>query len=105
MLTKGAGLLIKKTLMFACVIAGVACTSTRGWGFSLVGPGWDGVLLPHRDPSVWLAAVEPLLDQPELLQEMGRRAQQAVETQIPSWEQVLEEDLLPVWRQSALDPW
>jgi hypothetical protein len=66
------------------------------------GKGWDGVLLPNRDPNVWLTAIEPLLDQPELLQEMGQRARRTVEAQIPSWEQVLEEDLLPVWRQSAL---
>jgi hypothetical protein len=65
------------------------------------GKGWDGMLLPNREPGVWLAAIEPLLDQPELLQEMGQRARQAVETQIPSWEQVLAEDLLPVWRQNA----
>jgi hypothetical protein len=33
---------------------------------------------------------------------MGQRARQTAESQIPSWEQVLEEDLVPVWRQNAL---
>lgn len=84
----------------ACGLPVIACE--RGAGHVMQGGGWDGVLLPNRDPNVWLTAVEPLLDQPELLQEMGQRARRAVETQIPSWEQVLEADLLPVWRQSML---
>jgi glycosyltransferase involved in cell wall biosynthesis len=84
----------------ACGLPVIACE--RGAGHVMQGKGWDGLLLANREPSAWLAAIEPLLDQPELLQEMGQRAWQAVEAQVPSWEQVLEEDLLPVWRQNAL---
>jgi hypothetical protein len=58
----------------------------------------DGLLVANRDPAVWLAALEPLLHQPALLREMGQRARQAVERQVPTWQQVLTEDLLPAWR-------
>lgn len=39
---KHTGLWTKTVVVAACVAASVACTSTRGWGFSLVGDGWDG---------------------------------------------------------------
>jgi hypothetical protein len=32
---------------------------------------------------------------------MGRAAQAAMQRHIPSWQEVLEEDLLPVWQAAA----
>lgn len=61
----------------------------------------DGVLLPNRLPEVWSSAVEDLLDAPDRLHKMGRRARQSAETSGPTWNRVLEEDLLPVWRKYA----
>ena len=42
----------------------------------------DGRLLPNRDPAVWWEALASL-------------------RQIPTWQQVHADDLLPVWRRSA----
>ena len=83
----------------ACGLPVLACA--RGAGHVMHGARRDGLLIPNRDPAVWLAALAPLLQQPALLQEMGQRARQAIELQAPTWKQVLTEDLLPVWRQSA----
>jgi glycosyltransferase involved in cell wall biosynthesis len=85
----------------ACGLPVLACT--QGASHVMQGAGHDGVLLPNREPGVWLAAVEALLPYPARLREMGQRARRTVETQVPSWEQVLEEDLLPVWWKSILD--
>jgi glycosyltransferase involved in cell wall biosynthesis len=83
----------------ACGLPVFACA--RGAGHVMHGARRDGLLMPNRDPAMWVAALAPLLQQPTLLQEMGHRARQAVELRVPTWQQVLTEDLLPVWRQSA----
>jgi glycosyltransferase involved in cell wall biosynthesis len=83
----------------ACGLPVLACE--RGAGHVMRGTGWDGMLLPNRQPETWIATAESLLDRPALLQEMGQRARCAVEQQVPSWTQVLEDNLLPVWRHVA----
>lgn len=83
----------------ACGLPVFACE--RGARHVMQGGGQDGLLLPNREPAVWLAALAPLLRQAGQLQAMGQRARQAVEAQAPTWLQVLTEDLLPVWRRSA----
>jgi glycosyltransferase involved in cell wall biosynthesis len=83
----------------ACGLPVVACE--QGAAHVMRGEYRDGVLLPTRDPQVWVATTMDLLKQPGLLSAMGQRARCAVETQVPSWQGVLEEDLLPVWRRVA----
>jgi glycosyltransferase involved in cell wall biosynthesis len=80
----------------ACGLPVLACQ--RSARHVMQGEQRDGLLVANRDPAVWLAALEPLLHQPALLHEMGQRARQAVERQVPIWQQVLTEDLLPAWR-------
>jgi glycosyltransferase involved in cell wall biosynthesis len=77
-------------------------TCARGASHVMHGAGQDGFLLPNREPGAWLAALTPVLSHPARLREMGCQARRAVETQVPSWVQVLEEDLLPVWQKSAV---
>ncbi len=79
----------------ACGLAVAACQ--EGARHVMAAPGVDGVLLPNRDPAVWIGAVDRLLDDPSALRVMGRRARLHVEKTSPSWRGVLEEDLLPVW--------
>jgi hypothetical protein len=38
---------------------------------------------------------------PQRLQAMGRAARAYVEARVPSWREVLLEDLLPVWRAAV----
>jgi glycosyltransferase involved in cell wall biosynthesis len=77
-------------------------TCARGASHVMRGAGHDGILLPNRDPAEWLAAVTAWVAQPARLRAMGCQARRAVEAQVPSWVQVLEEDLLPVWQRSAI---
>jgi glycosyltransferase involved in cell wall biosynthesis len=77
----------------------VACE--QGARHVMEGGGSDGLLIPGREIEEWTAKVETLLRQPARLKEMGRRARESVEARSPSWRQVLEEDLLPVWRKAA----
>lgn len=70
----------------------------QGAGHVMKGAGWDGLLVSKRHLETWITAVEALLDQPEMLPKMGQKARQVVEGSVPSWTQVLEEDLLPVWQ-------
>lgn len=85
----------------ACGLPVLACA--QGAGHVMQGHGVDGFLLPDRHLATWLAAVQALLAQPSQLREMGRQARCAVETHVPSWSQVLEEDLLPVWQRAVAD--
>jgi glycosyltransferase involved in cell wall biosynthesis len=83
----------------ACGLPVVACTN--GAAHVMQGGGQDGWLLPDRHVQAWITAVEALLVQPTLRQAMGRCGRRAVETQGPSWSQVLTEDLFPVWQNVA----
>jgi len=81
----------------ACGLPVLACA--QGAGHLMQGRFCEGLLLPNRLPDVWSVAIAALLAQPDRLQAMRRKARLAVETRVPSWTQVLEEDLLPVWHQ------
>jgi glycosyltransferase involved in cell wall biosynthesis len=63
------------------------------------GTGQDGFLFPNRHPEEWVQVLAPLLSSPTRLRAMGQHARRAIEAQVPSWVQVLEEDLLPIWHQ------
>ncbi|MDN5750475.1 MAG: glycosyltransferase [Pseudonocardia sp.] len=75
-----------------------ADASTAQW---LAAPGVDGVAVAGRSPEAWVAALDPLIDDPAGRRAMGLRARSTVETQHPSWSEVLAEDLLPVWWRLA----
>lgn len=67
----------------------------------LSAPGKEGILIPNQDPQAWAKAIQALLEDPNRRQQMGRTARRQVETDWPSWDQVLSEDLLPVWLEVA----
>lgn len=83
----------------ACGLPVMACE--KGAAHVMEGAGRDGILLPNRDHESWLSAAEALLARPDDLKGMGLRAREVMERNAPSWRQVLEEDLLPVWRRIA----
>lgn len=49
----------------------------------------------------WAAAVSALVTDPRRRGEMGRAARALALREIPTWRQVLLEDLLPIWRRAA----
>ena len=73
-----------------------AGTATNQW---LQEPGRDGVLVDSETPESWARALEPLVTDEGRRQHVGRAARHVIVDDQPSWEQVLGEDLLPVWEQ------
>lgn len=67
-------------------------------------PGEDGLLVADDDPASWTAALGMLLADPDRRRAMGAAARRTVEATCPAWGDVLEQDLLPVWRAAAAAP-
>jgi glycosyltransferase involved in cell wall biosynthesis len=60
-----------------------------------------GLLLPGGDPCSWQQALTALAAQPARRRAMARAARDYAETAVPSWQEVLAQDLLPHWRRAA----
>jgi glycosyltransferase involved in cell wall biosynthesis len=58
-------------------------------------------VLPGDDAPAWAAAIATLAADPALCRELGTSARAYTEREVPSWEDVVVEDLLPVWRQAT----
>jgi glycosyltransferase involved in cell wall biosynthesis len=74
--------------------------NTAQW---LARPGRDGLLVGDRSTSAWATALETLVRDGAACAAMGRRARGTVERLLPTWSDVLIEDLVPVWRM-LMDP-
>ncbi|MCB2099672.1 MAG: glycosyltransferase [Rhodobacterales bacterium] len=70
----------------------------------LVAPGRTGLVLDGDDPAAWTAAVADLAADRDRLAALGRAARASAEADLRSWDDVLLEDLLPVWRRALGDP-
>ncbi|WP_240436597.1 glycosyltransferase [Streptomyces sporangiiformans] len=64
----------------------------------LTAPGQDGIVVRRDDVHGWAETLGTLVDRPRQLRAVARRAAETARNEHPSWEQVLAEDLLPVWR-------
>jgi glycosyltransferase involved in cell wall biosynthesis len=64
-------------------------------------PGRDGLLVEGRDPLEWARTIEWLARDRERRLAMGGQARSHIESECPSWREVLRQDLLPVWRRVA----
>ncbi len=64
-------------------------------------PGVDGVIVEANNPALWARAVAFLRRDLTLRVRMGQEARRHIETEWPSWEEVLAQDLLPVWQTVA----
>ena len=60
--------------------------------------GWDGMIVPDDNPQTWAARIEALYHDPAQLAYMRQATQEHMAMAWPSWQTVLVEDLLPVWR-------
>jgi glycosyltransferase involved in cell wall biosynthesis len=58
-------------------------------------------ILPGDRPEPWAAAIAELAAAPGRRNVMGRVARAYIEASVPSWADVLMEDLLPVWQRAA----
>jgi glycosyltransferase involved in cell wall biosynthesis len=59
-------------------------------------------ILPGNKPQVWAEAIAGLAARPGQCRELGAKARAYIEAAVPSWREVVEEDLLPVWREAAV---
>ena len=58
-------------------------------------------VLPGDRAEPWVAAIADLAAAPARRAEMSREARAFVTASVPTWSEVLAEDLLPVWREAA----
>ncbi len=58
-------------------------------------------VLPGDQPEPWAAAIIELAAAPARRAAMGEAARAYVEARVPSWIDILTEDLLPVWQEAA----
>jgi glycosyltransferase involved in cell wall biosynthesis len=79
----------------------VVVSSSGGSARILELSGNHGVQVKGNDPADWAAAIESLLRDPSRRQALAVAARRSIEDLWPSWEDVLEEDLLPVWQRVA----
>lgn len=63
--------------------------------------GDTGRVVDGDGPEAWAGAVEDLVSDPDRLARMRRAAREWSVAHVPTWHQVLVEDLLPVWRRAA----
>jgi glycosyltransferase involved in cell wall biosynthesis len=81
---------------------GLPVLAARGSGFASSMADCPAVrVLPGDDPEPWAAAIAELAAAPRWRRAMGRAGRAYVEARVPSWGEVLEQDLLPVWRAAA----
>lgn len=78
-----------------------ALVSVEGGMDCIVVDGETGYVLPGRAPQAWAAAIDTLRRTPSLRQSMAASARRHAEAHIPSWRQVLDDDLQPRWREAA----
>jgi len=63
--------------------------------------GRDGFMIPDQSPDSWARAMAPLVSDGVKRAEISFFARKFVNEGHPSWQDVLEQDLLPVWRSAA----
>ncbi|MFI9824518.1 glycosyltransferase [Streptomyces sp. NPDC052013] len=74
---------------------------TTSW---LTAPGRDGVVVPADEPGAWADALCALADDPERREALREAAAATARTAHPTWDRVLEEDLLPIWAAADRGP-
>lgn len=79
----------------------VSLVAPGGGGRFVAQHGLDGFVIGSRDPNVWAEQIAQILSDDARRQVMGATARAEVERRRPSWEQVVLEDLYPIWRRAC----
>jgi glycosyltransferase involved in cell wall biosynthesis len=58
-------------------------------------------VLPGDEPRVWAQTIAGFSAEPRTCRELGAQARAYIEVAVPSWTEVVCEDLLPVWQAAA----
>jgi glycosyltransferase involved in cell wall biosynthesis len=67
----------------------------------LIASGQTGLIVQERSAESWAGTLRELCASRERRLAMGQAARACAEKELPSWEAVLNEDLLSVWRSAA----
>ena len=82
--------------------SGLPALLAAGSGVATRFAGCPGLrVLPGDDPAPWAAAIGELAARPQRRALMSAAARATVAALVPSWGEVLTEDLLPVWQAAA----
>jgi glycosyltransferase involved in cell wall biosynthesis len=83
--------------------SGLPALVTREGGMGrAIADGMTGLVLPGDDLSSWVEAMTSLAGNVERRSTMARAARRHAERSMPSWAEVLSEDLLPRWEEAAM---
>jgi glycosyltransferase involved in cell wall biosynthesis len=82
--------------------SGIPALLAAGSGVAVRMAGWPAVrVLPGDAPYDWAAMIIALAADPKKCRQFGSMARRYIETEIPSWSEIVAEDLLPVWQAAA----
>jgi hypothetical protein len=79
----------------------VLVASAHGGGQFIAQNGADGLVIESTKPEDWAEAARPLVLDAARRAAIGAAARLWAERDWPSWRQVLEQDLLPIWESAA----
>ena len=89
-------------VVLEALASGLPVLVTRDGGMGrVIGNGLSGLVLPGDDVAAWIEAAAALAGNAERRRAMARAARRHAERTVPSWAEVLGEDLLPHWEQAA----
>lgn len=77
-----------------------ALVAARSGMGRILRPDETGLVITGDGPAPWAAAIAELAANPGRRVAMGRAARHSAETDLPSWDDVLADDLMPVWRRA-----
>ncbi|NDG04140.1 MAG: glycosyltransferase, partial [Alphaproteobacteria bacterium] len=77
--------------------SGLPCLLASGSALYVARSGHDAVLLPDVLPPTWAAEIGRFAAQPKVLEAIGLAARRDIDDHRPSWADVIQQDLLPVW--------
>jgi len=77
--------------------------AAQGGGIFVSVPGEDGIVVDDHAVGAWADAIESLLADPSRRQALAAAGYEDVVRHRPDWDQVFEEDLVPVWEAAWTD--
>jgi glycosyltransferase involved in cell wall biosynthesis len=77
--------------------------AAQGGGIFVTMPGADGIVIEEPTVEAWAEAIESLYADPARRKALAAAGYQDVVRHRPSWDQVFQEDLVPVWEAAWTD--
>jgi D-inositol-3-phosphate glycosyltransferase len=89
-------------VLFEALASGLPVLVARDGGMGrAVRENETGLVLPGEDAESWAQALGQLAARPETRLAMAHAARNYAESTVPSWHEVLAQDLLPHWEDAA----